>query len=342
MKKIVFLSLVFLIALLFLSACSSTKDNAEVKQINIGYLRVPNDETIAMEKSYIKEFFDSKGIAVNFVIVDSGIEANQAFASKSLDFASMGHTNGVVSLSKGLDTELVWIHELLGSVEGLAVRQSKNIKTPEDLAGYKVATTFSSTSHYILLNLLKEYGLEGKVDLLDMQTQDIVAAWQRGDIDAAYTWEPGLSKLLENGGEILINSEAMIEKGYITANIALARKSFAQANPDLIVGLLQALNKGSELYRNAPEDAIAAAAKSMDLTVEDTRKQMQGSIWLSFEDLLGEKLMGTENKPGAFVQVMKDTADFMLAQRAINKSPSLEEFSAFINSSYAEKAFLGE
>lgn len=339
MRKLV---LFLLLGLLLFSSCSAPKQSAEVKQINIGYLRVPNDETIALEKGYIKEFFDSKGIAVNFVIVDSGIEANQAFASKSLDFASMGHTNGVVSLSKGLDTELVWIHELLGSVEGLAVRKSKNIKTPEDLSGYKVATTFSSTSHYILLNVLKEYALEGKVDLLDMQTQDIVAAWQRGDIDAAYTWEPGLSKLLENGGEILIDSEAMIEKGYITANIGLARKSFAKDNPDLIVGLLQALNKGSELYRNAQEEAVAAAAKSMDLTIEDTQKQMQGSIWLSFEDLLGEKLLGTESNHGAFVQVMKDTADFMLAQRAISKSPSLADFAEFINSSYAEKAFLGE
>ncbi len=334
--------LILCLLLLFLLQSCSGADTQGVKQVNIGYLRVPNDATVALEMGYIKDFFDSKGIGVNFVIVDSGIEANQAFASKSLDFASMGHTNAVVSLSKGLDTELVWIHELLGKVEALAVRKDSNIAKIEDLAGKKIATTYSSTSHYLLLHLLKEYGLEDKVQILDMQTRDIVAAWQRGDIDVAYTWEPGLSKLLENNGIVLISSEDMLDKGYVTANVGLARKAFAQANPELMAGLLKAIAKGSELYRTEPSTAIAAAAKSLGLTEADCAKQMSGSRWLSLSDMLDSKLLGSKDAPGTFVQVLKDTADFMYGQRAISKVPDYEEFAAFVNADYAKRALEGE
>ena len=74
------------------------------------------------------------------------------------------------------------------------------------LIGKKIATPFASTAHYSLLNALKLNGISEKdVELLDMQPADIYAAWQRGDIDAAYVWEPTLANLLSDG-KILLSS----------------------------------------------------------------------------------------------------------------------------------------
>ena len=182
-----------------LAACGGSGDTTSdlPEEINIGYLRVPNDEKIAKTEALFDEYFADKGIETNFLVFDSGVEANQAFASGSIDFASMGNTNGIIALSRGLDVELIWLHEILGEIEALAVRKDSGIEKVEDLAGKSIATTFASTSHYSLLQVLNEAGIADQVQLLDMQTVDIVAAWERGDIDAAYTWQPSLGSLLK-------------------------------------------------------------------------------------------------------------------------------------------------
>ncbi len=331
MKKL----LLVLLAILLLSACSA--EESSEREINLGFLRVPNDEAVAKQMGYIEDYFNEKDVKVNFIIVDSGVEANKAFASGSLDFATMGNTNGIVSLATGLDTELIWIHEVIGSSEALLVRKDSGIKDVANLKGKKIATTFSSTAHYILLNVLKEAGIEDDVSILDMQTLDIVAAWQRGDIDAAYTWEPSKSKILGLDGEVLVDSSDMIEKGYVTANVGLVRKAFAEENPDLVLGLLEQLNKASELYRNDKEKAVEAASKEIEIDYADAEFQMSGSVWLPLDELLSEKYFGTNDNKGDFIDIMYGTAEFLKDNKSIDEVPSREAFEKFINSKYIEE-----
>ena len=212
LRNILTLIIVLALTVFSLSGCVSKVDafahdnvsqESLPKEINIGILRVPNDENIAIRQSIFDKYFTESGIKCNFIVFDSGVDANKAFASGSIDFATMGNTNAIVALSRGLDVELIWIHEVLGDIEALAVKNGSNINKVEDLAGKKIATPFASTSHYSLLNALKIAGIEDKVQLLDMQTADIVAAWERGDIEAAYTWQPSLGELLKTGKTII-------------------------------------------------------------------------------------------------------------------------------------------
>ncbi|SDY73357.1 taurine transport system substrate-binding protein [Proteiniborus ethanoligenes] len=307
------------------------------KQINFGILRVPNDETIAISQKIFDKYFTEKGIKCNFIVFDSGVEANKAFASGSIDFASMGHTNAVVALATGLDVELIWIHEVLGEIEALAVKKSSNINSIEDLAGKKIATPFASTSHYSLLNALKNAGIEDQVELLDMQTVDIVAAWERGDIEAAYTWQPSLGKILKDG-KVIINSEEMANQGYVTANTKLVRKKFAEQYPDLVASFIACLAEGSKIYRENPNEGASFVAKELQIETQDALEQMQGAIWLSPEELIKEQYLGNSNSTGNFAMIMKDTADFLAQQGFLNKVPIQEEFNNFINPSYIEEA----
>jgi len=335
-KKLVGLMLTIL-ASGTLAACGGSDETAAdlPKEINIGYLRVPNDEKLAKTEALFDEYFADKGIETNFLVFDSGVEANQAFASGSIDFASMGNTNGVIALSRGLDVELIWLHEILGEIEALAVRKDSGIEKVEDLAGMTVATTFASTSHYSLLQVLNEAGIADQVQLLDMQTMDIVAAWERGDIDAAYTWQPSLGRLLEDGN-MLISSEQTAEMGHKTANVLLARKGFTEQYPDLTVDFIAALAEGGNIYRQDPKQAAEIVAEPLGITAEDALAQMQGSIWLTPEEEVSAEYMGTSETAGSFSKVMKETSDFLLGQGSITESPSQEQFDAFINPKYIE------
>lgn len=333
-KKIIIL----LILLLTLSGCGKTTDNNGLpNEVKIGIIRVPNDTTVAMSKSYFKEFFEDKGIQTKFIFFDSGVAANQAFSSGSIDFAEMGHTNGVVALSNELPVSLIWIHEILGSNEALVVKNGSGIKNISDLENKKIATTFSSTSHLSLVKTLEDAGIQDKVQLLDMETSEIVAAWERGDVEAAYSWEPGLSRLKETG-TVLIDSEILAKKGIITANINLVHENFAKKYPELVSDFITVLNKAVNLYKNNTDEAIEAAAKQLEISFEDAKQQMSGTIWLTSEEQISSEFLGTEDTPGFFHDVFMESSVFLETQGNISRVPSMEEINEFIDSFYIEES----
>ncbi|MGM0548513.1 MAG: MetQ/NlpA family ABC transporter substrate-binding protein [Bacillota bacterium] len=304
-------------------------------EINFGILRVPNDQTIAIAQGFFDDYFTERGIKVNTRVFDSGVEANQALASGSIDFATMGNTNAITALARELKVELIWIHEVLGENEALAVKDGSGIKKVKDLAGKRVAVPFASTSHYILLNVLKEAGIEKEVQLLDMQTAEIVAAWERGDVQAAYTWQPTLAQLLKSGST-LTNSKKMADKGYITANIDVVRKEFSQKYPELVADFISALSQAGDIYRNNPEKAAKIAGDKLGLETEVALHQMQGTSWKTRKELLSADFFGTKTEAGNFAKVMKDTSDFLQAQGSIEESPSQAAFNQFVNPKYIE------
>ncbi|NTW72098.1 MAG: ABC transporter substrate-binding protein [Eubacteriaceae bacterium] len=324
--------------LITFTACSGNKDISEQpEEINFGILRVPNDETIAIAEGLFQQTFEEKGIKCNFIVFDSGVEANKALASGSIDFATMGNTNAIIALALGLDVEMIWIHEVLGEIEALAVKNGSGIDEISDLAGQKIATPFASTAHYSLLNALKNAGIEDKVQLLDMQTAEIVAAWERGDVLAAYTWQPSLSVLLKNG-KMLVSSKEMAEQGYVTANVELVRKGFAEKYPDLVADFITCLAKAGDIYGEDPQEGAAIVAAELEITSEDALMQMEGSLWCSPEELLGADYFGKSGEPGDFARIMKDTADFLKEQDSIDQAPDQKAFNAYVNPIYIEAA----
>lgn len=330
--------LILFMVLLTVSACGakSTDENLP-KKVKIGIIRVPNDTTVAMSESYFDEYFNDLGIKTEFIFFDSGVAANQAFSSGSVDFAEMGHTNGVVALANDLPVNLIWIHEILGSNEALVVKNGSGIKKIADLEGKKIATTFSSTSHLSLVKALESVGIEDKVQLLDMETAEIVAAWERGDVEAAYSWEPGLSRLKETGS-VLIDSEALSKEGIVTANIDLVHENFAKKYPDLVEDYISVLNRAVSLYDETPEEAISAASKQLEISSDDAREQMNGTIWLNSEKQLSSDFLGTEADPGYFHEVFLQSSEFLKAQGNISRVPSMEEINDFIDSSFIEQS----
>jgi taurine transport system substrate-binding protein len=335
--KVSIVIIIVLLSLFAISSCGSNSSGTTPDKIRIGYLRVPNDETIAKSEGLFAKYLADKNIETEFIIFDSGVDANKALLAGSIDFASMGHTNGVIALATGIDAELIWIHEVLGEAEQLVVRDDAGINSIEDLSGRKVATVFASTAHFSLLHALRDAGIENSVTLLDMQTADIVAAWQRGDIDAAYTWQPTLDQLLTEGTS-LVTSEEMANKGVVTANILLARRGFSENHPELTSSFISALMEAGKLYKNDPEKAADLTAAELEISPDITAVQMLGSRWLTPEEMISADFLGTSEQRGHFAQVIKDTAVFLAEQNSIDTIPSDQDIEKFVNPSYIEKS----
>lgn len=325
LTKLFLIGLVFLLTF-SLSSCS-TKNRTKAGVIRIGILNTPNDVAVARNKGYFQKAFPNKKIT--FITFDSGVDANKALMSGGVDFATMGDTNGIVALTAGIPVKLLWINEMCGSNECLIVKKDSDIKSVADLKGKRIATPFASTSHYSLMITLKKAGLEHKVKLLDMDTQNIVAAWKRGNIDAAYTWQPTLSQL-QSDGRVLVDSSDLSRAGYSTANITLVSKAFLKENPKDVKTFVRVLAKTHQLRKDDYQATVKAAAKQTGISNSDADKQMRGTKWISLDEEYSKDYLGNKQQLGQFIIEMQRAGDFMYGQQTISYAPTLSQFRKFV------------
>ena len=317
---------------------AATEVGAQAKpdKVVIGYQDIPNEEIIAKQLGWHEK---ELGVKIEWKKFDSGRDVNTAMAAGSLDLGLVGSSPAANGLSSGVPYEVVWIYDVIAENEALVVKKGKGIKEFKDLAGKKVAAPFGSTTHYHLLVAFKVFGLDPKkATILDMQPPDMLAAWLRGDIDAGFVWEPTLIKMVESGGEILVSSKALADKGYITADVAVARKAFAEKYPDLVGKYLVNLSKAVDYYRQSPAEAAKLQAKEFNLPEPEMARQMKTMVMLNGKEQLGAKYLGTCAKRGGLAKALKDTADFLKAEKRIKEAPTLAAFQKGVNPCYLEKA----
>lgn len=302
--------------------------------INIGTLNGSIQTAIGLEEGY----FDELGVKVNFLYFDSGRDVNNAFASNSVDLASFGSSPISLGISNDLGYEVVFLNDVIGAAESLVVKNDAGVSDVAGLKGKKIATPFASTSHYSLLNALKLAGVEStEVELLDMQPQDILAAWTRGDIDAAYIWNPILAELKKDG-TILTDTEKLAEQGIVAADLSAASKTFAEKYPTLVTAYVNAFIKTYDLINSDTERVIKDVAANLNISEEEAEQQLFDNKWISGAEQLSDKYLGTSGKVGALADTIKSTADFQVSQGNLEKAPELETFVDGVNPSFVEAA----
>jgi taurine transport system substrate-binding protein len=308
---------------------------AHPEAITIGYQVIPNAELLAKAKGWYES---ELGVKVNFKQFDSGRDVNTAFAAGSLDFGLAGSAPTSVGISRGLAYKVIWIHDVIGAAESLAVKNKASVSSLQGLKGKTVAVPFGSTAHYSLLNALKLEGVNpADVKILDLQPPDIFAAWQRGDIDAAYVWQPTLGKLLADG-HILTDSAILAGKGVVTADIGLVSTDFARKHPDLVVKYVKLQQKAIELYRKDPNGAAAVLAAALGTDAAEALKEAKELVWLPTRDQLASRYLGSSARKGDLAKTLKSTADFLVTQKSITSAPDLAVFEKAIDPSFIEAA----
>ena len=303
------------------------------KEVNIGTQQLPNDEMLAIEKHYFEE---EMGVPVNVINFEAG-DIRNAMMAGDIDFAMLGSSSAILGRANGMDVSLIWLHEIIGTSEQLIAREGTGIETMEDLKGRKVAAAFTSTAHYSLLRALELHGIkETDIVLYDMQMPDIYSAWLRGDIDAAYGWEPTVSRLLETGNTV-ITSEDLAAEGILTANVEMVRNEFAEKYPEMVKAYIRAVNRAQQDYREDPEAAAQVVADYIGITLEDALNQMQGAIWLTAEEQLDPAYLGTSDAVGAYADSVVDTAEFLYEQNSLMEEPDADSMRAFVVPGFVEE-----
>lgn len=299
-------------AALFLAACGDDDETtataagdgakAAPETIVIGYQAIPNGDLVVKHEKYLEQAFpDTK---VEWKQFDSGGSVNEAIAADSIDIGLAGSSPVSRGLSQPLEYQVPWIHDVIGKAEALAAR--KGITSIAQLKGKKIATPLASTAHYSLLAALQEAGLEQKdVKIVDAEPPDIAAAWERGDIDAAYVWNPVLAQLKKDGATILADSEELAKKGKTTYDLAVVANSFAEEHPDAVKTWVAQQDKAVKLIKSDSDAAAAAVAAELNLEPEEAEAQMGDLIFLDAAEQAAADALG-----GGLGKALFDAATF--------------------------------
>ncbi len=306
------------------------------RKVVIGYQAIPNAEIVAKDKGWVEA---ALGVPVEWLQFSSGTEVNLAIESGSVDLGLGGNCSSAIAVARGMNVEVICIHDIIGDNEALVVRRNVNLNTVKDLVGKKVGVPFGSTTHYHLMVALRLANVDpATVEILDMNCSDVLVAFKRGDLDAGYVWEPTLSQMVAADGQVLVSSRELAQQGFLTCDLGLARKEFAAQYPDLVVKYLQAQLRAIDLCRDHPEAAAEAIAHQFSIDRDLAALQIKSLIILSGEEQLSDQYLGKPGAIGHMADVLKDTAVFMVAQKAIPETPALEVFRGAINPAYLQRA----
>ena len=115
---------------------------------------------------------------------------------------------------------------------------------------------------------------------MNMRPPEIAAAWERGDIDAAFIWDPVLSKVKENG-KVLATSGSIGKKGCPTFDGLVVDAQWAAENEAFMVGAGQGAREGRRRLprqrgRSGPADSpqVKAVAKWTKADAKDVPAAM--------------------------------------------------------------------
>lgn len=321
------------VAALSLALCGSVFAQAK-KEVTFAHQDMLVPLRTVMESGELEK---ATGYKINWRMFGGGGDVIKAMASGDVQIGEAGSSPITAAASQGQDIKLFWILDDIADAEALIARNGSGINGVKDLKGKKVATPFVSTAHYQLLALMKVEGVDAKgVNVMNMRPPEVAAAWERGDIDAAFIWDPVLTKIKGNG-KVIATSKTIGAKGFPTFDGLVVNAKWAAEHEGFMVALVKALAKADGDYRankakwTADSPQVKAVAKWTKADAKDVPPSMALYTFPTMEEQLGPKWLG-----GAAAKALTTTADFLKEQGRIQEVK--KDYSSYVTTTYIKKA----
>lgn len=307
---------------------------AQTREVTFAHQDMLVPLRLVMESGEVEK---ATGYKINWRMFAGGGDVIRAMASGDVQMGETGSSPLTAAASQGQDIKLFWISADIANAEALIARNGSGINSMKDLVGKKVATPFVSTAHYQLMAGMKMEGVDPKkVNVLNLRPPEIAAAWERGDIDATFIWDPVLSKIKGNG-KTIATSGSIGRKGAPTFEGIIVNTKWAAANEAFMVAFVKALNRANEEYKatgkswtlDSPQ--TKAMAKWTKADPKDVGPAMSLYHFLTYTEQLSPAWLG-----GGAAKAMANTAAFLKEQGRIQEVKP--NYSAFVTDTYVKMA----
>ena len=306
MKKLLFLALSCILAISALSGCSASenKDLTSVTLSEVAHSIFYAPMYVAIEEGYFKD----EGIDLELVTAFGADKVTTAVISGEADIAFMGSESTIYVYNQNADDYLVNFAQLTQRAGNFVVaREPMKDFDWNDLKGcYVLGGRKGGMPQMVFEYVLKKHGIDPSKDLTIDQSIDFgstAAAFSGGKGEYTIEFEPSATAL-ENEGVGYVVASLGEASGYVPYTAFSAKKSYMEANPEIIQSFTDALQKGMDYVNSHTPEEIAKiiqpqfAETDLDQITAIVNRYYQQDTWkdhLIFEqaafDLLQDILM---------------------------------------------------
>jgi NitT/TauT family transport system substrate-binding protein len=246
---------------------STSSKKLSASEVKIGYFANLTHGTALVglaKNGPIREALGATSVKTS--VFNAGPAEIEALNAGSIDIGWIGPSpsiNGYVK-SGGKNLKII-----SGSASGgvKLVVNPKKIKTLADVKGKKIATPqLGNTQDVAFLNWIADQGWKvdattGKGDVSVVRTDNKITpdAFKAGSIDGAWVPEPTASKLVAEGGKVLLDESTLWSGGKFVITNVIVSQSFLKAHPDVVKAVLQG-SVNTNVWINANSDKAKAIA----------------------------------------------------------------------------------
>ncbi|MET9291473.1 aliphatic sulfonate ABC transporter substrate-binding protein [Streptomyces sp. NPDC003077] len=198
-------------------------------------------------------------------IFNAGPAELEALNSGAIDIGWIGPSPAINGWTKSHGKSLKIV---AGSASGgvFLVVNPKKIKSLDDLKGKTIATPqLGNTQDVALLHYLRERGYTvdattGKGDVTVQRTENKVTpiAFKQGSIDAAWVPEPTASKLVADGGRVLLDERKLWKDGEFVITNVIVSQRFLKEHPKVVEAVLRGSVRTNAWIKTHPAEAKKA------------------------------------------------------------------------------------
>ncbi|MGC5238610.1 ABC transporter substrate-binding protein [Streptomyces albogriseolus] len=231
-----------------------------------------------------KGFFQKElgGTEAKYAVFNAGPSAIEALNSGSLDIGFLGPSPAVNGWAKADGKNL---RIVAGSASGgvkLVVNPDK-VRSLEDVEGKRIATPqLGNTQDVAFLNWAARQGWKvdpqsGKGDVTVVRSDNKVTpdAFRSGSVDGAWVPEPTASRLVAQGGKVLLDEASLWPDGKFVITNIVVRQEFLDKHPKAVEAVLRASVASNRWINAHPEKAKEAANARL---AADTGKPLPAEV----------------------------------------------------------------
>jgi len=211
----------------------------------------------AAEAGIVSKWADKYGIEIEVVQINDYIESINQYTAGGFDGCVMTNMDALsIPAGGGVDSTALIVGDFSNGNDALLVKNSGGLAA---LKGKPVNLVELSVSHYLLARALASAGMsEQDIKVVNTSDADMVAAFATPDVEAAVTWNPLVSTIMEMPGVSKIYDSGDIPGEII--DMMVVNTEVLASNPAFGKALVGAWYETMALMRN--DDAAGIAART--------------------------------------------------------------------------------
>lgn len=215
-------------------------------------------------------FFEKNGLDVTLNTGPSGSAMVPLLIKNQVQAVIGAEQAGLLNFA--VDEDVVLASQMLRVLRYYGV-VGRNLDDLDGLKGKKIGMTPGGAGELFWNTLVSKLNLNpADYTIIPVDSPEMIAALERGNLDAVATWEPWVTRAIDSvsNTKLLRDNEGIL----FSRNFLYLNRSWAEENPEVAARFIRALAEATDFIHTNPDEAAKLVGESISMDAEFAKKLM--------------------------------------------------------------------